>query len=75
MKNEKKVYLISNGDFRDSAGQVCWPMQEKTLRAVKAAFRKMGYQTEVFPSYDPETKARFSDKAVRRNSSIFCHSS
>ena len=62
MKNEKKVYLISNGDFRDSAGQVCWPMQEKTLRAVKAAFRKMGYQTEVFPSYDPERKHGFLTK-------------
>ena len=34
---DKTVYLISNGDYRDSAGVVCWPKQEETLKAIKAA--------------------------------------
>ncbi len=59
MSKPKKVCLISNGDFRDSAGVVCWPMQEKTLKAVRAAFRKLGVQTEVFPKYDPKRKHGF----------------
>jgi len=41
----KKVALVSNGDFRDSAGVECWPMQEKTLAAVESAFGELGAQT------------------------------
>lgn len=40
-----KVALVSNGDFRDSAGVECWPMQEKTLKAVEAAFGELGVDT------------------------------
>lgn len=61
-KSDKKVYLISNGDFRDSAGEVSWPKQEETLNAVKAAFRKLGYNTEVLPSYDARRKHGFLTK-------------
>ncbi len=61
-ENDKKVYLISNGDFRDSAGEVCWPKQEETLNAVKAAFRKLGYTTEVAPTYDARRKHGFLTK-------------
>ncbi|MFA6239442.1 MAG: hypothetical protein WC655_00850 [Candidatus Hydrogenedentales bacterium] len=58
----KKVYLISNGDFRDSAGVVCWPMQEETLKAVKQAFSKLGVKTEVLPDYDKKRKHGFVTK-------------
>ncbi len=60
--NEKQVYLISNGDFRDSAGEVCWPKQEETLEAVKSAFTKLGYKTEVFPQYDTQRNHGFLTK-------------
>jgi L-fucose isomerase-like protein len=58
-KEEKKIYLLSNGDFRDSAGEVCWPQQEETLRRVQAAFRKLGVKTEVSPLYDPKRRHGF----------------
>ncbi|MBI4557902.1 MAG: hypothetical protein HY706_10000 [Candidatus Hydrogenedentes bacterium] len=61
-KNEKLVYLISNGDFRDSAGVVCWPKQEETLKAVQAAFSKVGVKTEVWPKYNPKRKHGFLTK-------------
>lgn len=54
-----KVYLISNGDFRDSACQVCWPMQEQTLKAVQRAFQKIGVSTEVATRYDAKRKHGF----------------
>ena len=59
MRDRKKIYLVSNGDFRDSAGVVCWPKQEETLKAVQTAFKKIEYQTEVLPLYDPKRKHGF----------------
>jgi len=61
-KDEKKIYLISNGDFRNSAGQVCWPKQEETLKAVKDAFRKLGHETQVIPEHDAQRKHGFLTK-------------
>ncbi|MCC6699061.1 MAG: fucose isomerase [Candidatus Hydrogenedentes bacterium] len=62
MAKEKKVYLISSGDFRDSANEVCWPKQEETLKAVKAAFTKLGVKTDVFPKYDAKKKHGFVNR-------------
>ncbi|MCL5269944.1 MAG: fucose isomerase [bacterium] len=59
MKNTNTIYLISNGDFRDSACVGCWPMQEKTLAAVKKAFAKLGVKTAVFPRFDARRKHGF----------------
>ncbi|MBW2122339.1 MAG: hypothetical protein JRH07_10895 [Deltaproteobacteria bacterium] len=55
----KKIYLISNGDFRDSVGEVCWPKQEETLKAVSQAFARLGRETEVLPGYDAGRKHGF----------------
>lgn len=41
----KKAALVSNGDYRDAAGVKSWPMQEETLNAVDAAFKKLGVDT------------------------------
>ena len=57
-----KVYLMSNGDFRDAAGVICWPEQKQTLDAVQKAFTKLGYETQIFPQYDPERKHGFITK-------------
>ncbi len=51
-KKDKKVYLINNGDFRDSACVPCWPKQEETLKAVKTVFKSLGYEPEVLPKFD-----------------------
>ncbi len=62
MKKNGKVYLISNGDYRDSAGVVCWPKQEETLKAVKAAFAKLGVPAELVNKYDAKRKHGFVTK-------------
>ena len=61
-KNSKKVYLVSNGDFRDTACVVCWPMQDKTLKEVEGAFKKLGVKTEVLPKYNRARKHGFITK-------------
>ncbi len=59
MKKGDTVYLISNGDYRDSACRECWPMQEKTLKEVQKALRKLGFKSKIYPSYDPKRKHGF----------------
>lgn len=61
-EDKRRVYLVSNGDFRNSAGVICWPKQEETLRAVESAFAKVGYQTETLPEYDSARKHGFITK-------------
>jgi L-fucose isomerase-like protein len=56
------VYLISNGDNRDSANEVCWPMQAATLKQVEAALKKIGAKSEVLPKYDAKKKHGFINK-------------
>lgn len=58
-KKSKKVYLISNGDYRDTAGVECWPKQEETLKALKAAFKKAGADPEVVTKYDRKRRHGF----------------
>ena len=57
-----KVYLISNGDMRDSAGQLAWPKQEETLKLCEAAFAKQGVATEVLTRYNPQRRHGFLTK-------------
>ena len=46
----KKVILITSGDLRQSANQVCWPAQEDLERRLTAAFRDEGVSVErAFP--------------------------
>jgi L-fucose isomerase-like protein len=56
---DKKVYLVNNGDFRDSACVGTWPKQEETLKAVRTVFDKLGYESVVLPDYDPARKHGF----------------
>lgn len=58
-KKEQRVYLISNGDFRESACVTCWPKQEETLKAVKAAFKSLDRKCVVIPKYDEKRKHGF----------------
>src|SRR3972149_5438954 len=60
--NGKRIYLVSNGDFRDSACQLAWPKQEETLKQCKAAFAKLGVQTEEVTHYNPQRRHGFVTK-------------
>jgi len=62
MAKDETIYLISNGDFRDSACEVCWPMQETTLTAVQKAFKKLGRKTQVVTKFNPKRKHGFITK-------------
>ncbi len=55
----KKIYVISNGDFRDSACQTCWPKQKDTIDRVSKAFDTLGYDVEVLPEYNESSKHGF----------------
>jgi hypothetical protein len=57
-----KIYLISNGDFRDTACQQCWPKQQDTLKQVKGAFNQLGHESEVLPRYDSKRGHGFITK-------------
>ncbi len=70
MKKNDTIYLISNGDFRDTACVGCWPMQDATLKEVKKAFTKLGRKTVVLPKYDAKRKHGFVTKQ-HEGASIF----
>ena len=50
MTTAKKVYLVSNGDLRQPACLNGWPLQEKTLKQVRNALKKLGFDSEALPS-------------------------
>ncbi len=58
----KKIYLISNGDFRDSACETCWPKQQETIDLVMECLTKLGYEALVLPHYDHSRKHGFVTK-------------
>lgn len=49
----KKVVLITSGDLRQSANQVCWPAQEDLERRLTQAFRDEGVEVERAFPLDP----------------------
>jgi hypothetical protein len=55
----KKIYLISNGDFRDSACETCWPKQKETIDNVTSALSSLGYDVGILPDYNDRKKHGF----------------
>lgn len=62
VSKDRVVYLVSNGDHRESACQVCWPTQEWTLKQVQQAFAKIGVKTQIAHGYDAKRKHGFITK-------------
>jgi L-fucose isomerase-like protein len=56
---KKTVYLIANGDLRDSANQAGWPDQEKMEKAIKKAVEKRGYKIKRAHKFDNKLKHGF----------------
>ncbi len=45
-----RVVLVTSGDLRQAANQVCWPQQEQLERSVTQCFRDRGFEvTRAFP--------------------------
>ena len=59
MASTKKVFIVSNGDFREAACLNGWPLQEKTLKQLSAALKKFGYASEFLPKFDKKRKHGF----------------
>jgi hypothetical protein len=51
MSTEKTVYLVANGDLRESANRACWAAQEAMEKKVKAAVRSFGWKVKRAHSY------------------------
>jgi len=42
----KTVYLVANGDLRESANQVCWPAQAAMEKKITAAVKSLGWRVK-----------------------------
>lgn len=55
----KKIYLIANGDLRQSANEACWPAQKAMEDRVAEAVGSFGFRVERAHPYKPELKHGF----------------
>ncbi len=54
-----EVLLITSGDLRQSANQVCWPAQQAMEETLTAAFARKGYKLVRAHAYDEKAKHGF----------------
>jgi L-fucose isomerase-like protein len=55
----KEVVLVTSGDLRQSANEMCWPAQEKMERQLTEAFESEGVRLRRAFPMDPETRHGF----------------
>ncbi len=55
----KTVYLIANGDLRQSANEVCWPAQEAMEKTIAQRVEEQGYRLKRAHPYKPALKHGF----------------
>ena len=55
----KEVVLVTSGDLRPSANEMCWPAQEKMERELTQAFEREGVTVRRAFPVDPETRHGF----------------
>lgn len=53
------VYLVANGDLRDSANKVCWPAQAAMEKKVTAAVKSFGWRVKRAHPYKKEREHGF----------------
>jgi hypothetical protein len=54
-----EVFLVTSGDLRQSANQVCWPAQRDMEEKLTAAFAQKGYKLVRAHAYDERVKHGF----------------
>jgi hypothetical protein len=54
-----EVFLVTSGDLRQSANQVCWPAQRDMEEKLTAAFAQKGYKLIRAHAYDERVKHGF----------------
>ncbi len=55
----KTVYLIANGDLRQSANEVCWPAQEAMEKTITQRVKEQGYRLKRAHPFKPALKHGF----------------
>ncbi|MBP7141664.1 MAG: fucose isomerase [Opitutaceae bacterium] len=55
----KSIYLIANGDLRQSANEKCWPAQEAMEKKLTATLKSLGYTLRRAHPYVPALKHGF----------------
>lgn len=55
------VYLIANGDLRESANRNCWPVQQAVEEKVSAVARRLGHDVVRAHPFDPNRGHGFID--------------
>ncbi|EHQ30815.1 fucose isomerase [Mucilaginibacter paludis] len=58
---QKEILLVSSGDLRLAANQICWAEQEKAEQLLTIAVDKLGYSLKRAHAYDAEKKHGFID--------------
>jgi hypothetical protein len=61
LSTQKEILLVSSGDLRLAANQICWAEQERTERLLNNAINKLGYTIKRAHAYDAEKKHGFID--------------
>lgn len=56
-----EILLVSSGDLRLAANQICWAEQEKAEQLLSIAIEKSGYTLKRAHAYDPDKKHGFID--------------
>ncbi len=70
--SSSKVYLISSGDLRLSANQVCWPAQQAMEEALGAAIHHCGREVQRAHPYKPQQQHGFI-ASQREGMEVFKH--
>jgi len=61
MTLDQTVYIVANGDLRQSANRVCWPAQKRLEDAFGTVLRTEGWQVKRAHAYDPVKGHGFID--------------
>jgi L-fucose isomerase-like protein len=64
---DKTIFLIANGDLRDSANKTCWPEQEKMEKQIMQAFAKRGYVVKRAHAFDTKLGHGFINSQAMGN--------
>ncbi|MGH9598351.1 MAG: fucose isomerase, partial [Terracidiphilus sp.] len=69
---DNEILLITSGDLRQSANQVCWPAQRDMEEKLTAAFARKGFKLVRAHSYDEKAKHGFIS-SQRMGMDVFMH--
>jgi hypothetical protein len=61
------VFLMTSGDLRQSANQVCWPAQVAMEEAIGRAVARMGANIVRAHAYDDEAQSPIQKLFIARN--------